>query len=138
MPDLKIWSQKELSKLKSNLDRLFDDFCSDFALDAVRRKSGECAFFDDHERVVARIDIPEGMDVDSLKLQVTERSIIVQGRSEQLSANAVHRSTFHRELRLPCRIRPDDVKASFEKGRLEISLPKCGCPEVRTVQIERR
>lgn len=138
MPDLKIWSQKEISKLKSNLDRLFDDFCADFTLPSARAAREPTIYVDDGDRLIARLEIPDSMDTDSLRLQVTERTIIIQCRSVQVSGNALRRNTFRKELRLPCRILPDDVKARFDKGILEVSMPKCACPVVRNVHIERR
>lgn len=139
MPDLRIWSSKEISKLKEDMDRMFDDFCTDFALSSTRQSLADgIVIREQGDTMIVEIEIPSGMDSDSVQLQVAERHLQVLGTMEFQTPAGRERTSFRRELRLPCRIVPDAVTAVFTQGVLKIEMPRCGCPSAQIVRIERR
>jgi len=138
MPDLRIWSQRELTKLKRDIDRLFDDFCSDFDLPRTGSSVvGGIRFRMDDTRLLARLRLPEGMDSDDIAISVNDDVMVIEGRHQMSGPGVSGTQVFRKRVNLPCRIRPEDVKASFRESMLEIEMPRCGCSTVRTIRIEK-
>ncbi|WP_147821504.1 Hsp20/alpha crystallin family protein [Salidesulfovibrio onnuriiensis] len=138
MPDLKLWSQTELEKLKRNVDRLFDDLCRDFDLPSMHhRVVGDLKFFEQGGELVATMKI-SNMDPDDLMITVHDRRLFIAAETEEREGGRTERRMFRREVRLPCRVDPEDVKAVFDDGILEIRLPRCKNPHGRIVRIVRK
>lgn len=138
MPDLKLWSQTELEKLKRNVDRLFDDLCRDFDLPSMHHQVvGDLKFFEKGGELVATMKI-EGMDPDDLMVTVQEHRLLIAGEAEVREGPCSERRMFQREVRLPCKVDPEDVKAVFDDGMLEISLPRCKNPQGRVVRVVKK
>jgi HSP20 family protein len=136
MPNLKLWSQSELEKLKRNVDRLFDDFCSDFELPAMHdRMAGDLVFSNEHGEFVARMEIP-GMKADDLVVTVHDGRMVISGEAECESGGTRTHRMFKKEVRLPCRVDAAEVRAVFEGGILEIHLPQCRNPYGHLVRVD--
>jgi len=138
MPDLKLWSQSELEKLKRNVDRLFDDLCSDFELPAISdRVAGDLVFSRRQGVFVARMEIPD-VTPDDVVVTIHDGRMIISGETEYEDEHRKERRLFKREVLLPCRVEASDVRAFYENGVLEIQLPQCRNPYGYLVRIGRK
>ena len=125
MADLKRWSRDEISRMRREMDRLFDELCSDFDLPVmVCRMAGDLCLREEDDILVVRLELGN-MNPDNVNVSVRERRLVISAESARETPSRRQSQTFRKELRLPCVIDPSGVKAEFNDGILEVRLPKC-------------
>lgn len=141
MADLILWKDRELKQLKMEMDRMVKDFFRDFGTSVFDEVYGEAVMVDIKEKsdtVVITAQLP-GMAAEDLDVAVSPDVLIIGGlRKETLQGEGgrVERSRkFSNRIKLPCRIEPDKVQASYADDLLEIVLPKCSSGTFRKVEI---
>jgi len=141
MADLILWKDKELRQLRNEMDEMIKDFFRDFGTSVFEEVRGEAMLMDMVEKnssVVVTIQLP-GVEADDLDLAVSPESLVLTGtRTEVLDrkGSRFERSRkFSNSIKLPCRIEPDQVRASYQDNILEIVLPKCRASVFRKVKI---
>ncbi|HYC82829.1 MAG TPA: Hsp20/alpha crystallin family protein [Solirubrobacterales bacterium] len=128
---------RELDTLQGDVNRLFDSFFGRRA-DATagaRRWIPAMDLVETDDSLVLRADLP-GMDRDDIEVEVKDGVLTVAGErkaeheTQREGYHRVERSfgRFSRSLGLPRGVDPSAVTASFERGVLEVRLPK---PEER-------
>jgi HSP20 family protein len=136
---------RELNSLQSEMNRLFNTF-----FDApppgnggsVRRWVPAMDLVETQDAFVLRADLP-GLDEGDISIQLENSLLTVSGERkaehEQQGEGyyRVERATgaFARSLTLPDGVDPDAVSASFDKGVLEIRVPKPEQAKPRKVEI---
>lgn len=138
MADLKRWSHDEISRMRSDVDRLFDDLCADFNLPSMFcRMAGDLTLEEEGDALLVRLELGN-MDPDDVHVSVMDRqlSIVAETRESGPGHASTHR--FHKELRLPCRIDTGGVRAEFADGVLVVRLPKCAVQSGQQVAISRK
>lgn len=124
MPNLKLWGEQELLKLRNDMDRLFDSLCSDFGLPCIQEGGRrELTLKEDAESIILRAELP-GFAAQDVQVTVHERSIEMELRKRQEHGGIVHSSKARRRLELPCQVLPEKATASFSDGVLEVVMPK--------------
>jgi HSP20 family protein len=133
---------KELDLLQGDMNRLFDTFFQGRGLgagsggnSAGRRWIPPMDLVEADDEYVLRADLP-GLDRDDLEIEVKDNVLTISGerRAEHEDRKeGYHRverafGRFSRSLDLPEGIDPSGVKADFERGVLEVRIPK---PEER-------
>jgi HSP20 family protein len=127
---------RELDSLQSDVNRLFDGFFGRNASPSTGRRwipAMDLVETDDH--LVLRADLP-GIDRDDIAIEVKDNVLTIAGeRRDQHEEkdegfHRVERSfgRFSRSLDLPGEIAADKVDAKFDRGVLEVRIPK---PEER-------
>jgi HSP20 family protein len=101
--------------------------------------------FEKDNRLVTRVDLP-GIKKDDVKVDVSDGYLTISGerkRETEEKKDRLYRTereygSFYRAIALPDGIKPEDVKASFAEGVLEVSVPLPARAEQqpRRVQIE--
>ena len=98
--------------------------------------------YDDGDNYYVRAEIP-GMKKESLDITATHEQLVVQGerpdnREEDVSYHRRERDhgTFNRSFRLPQRVDPSKVEASYKNGVLEITVPRAAEAKPRKVEIQ--
>ena len=79
-----------------------------------------------------------------MHVSVTDESLTIRGekredtleKGENYERTTRKQQSFSKTIALPCRVKPEEVKASFKDGLLEIILPKCAPAEPLGVKIE--
>ena len=138
MADLKLWSQGEISRMRKEMDRLFDDLCLDFDLPAmVCRMTGDLELYEEGNTLVARMEMGN-LNPDDVDVSVFERLLVISAKSEMKNGHRLEKQTFRKELKLPCLVLPGDVEAEFKEGVLEVRLPKCPNQSGQIVTIIRK
>jgi HSP20 family protein len=134
---------RELDTLQSDVNRLFDAFFGGREANAAMRRwvpAMDLVETDDH--LVLKADLP-GLDQGDVEIEVKDNVLTVSGerRTEQEgSSNGYHRversyGRFSRSLSLPQGVDADQVQAEFDKGVLEVRIPKPAERKPHRVQI---
>ena len=133
---------RELDTLQSDLNRVFDTFFGWTQNDATRRWIPAMDLVEADDHLVLKADLP-GLDKDDVEIEIKDNVLTVSGerKTERAdSSNGYHRverayGRFSRSLSLPEGIAADQVQADFDKGVLEVRIPKPAERKPHRVQI---
>jgi HSP20 family protein len=128
---------RELDTLQGEVNRLFDTFFGNGQSSATgaRRWVPAMDLVEREDALVLKADLP-GLDRDDVNIEVKDRVLTVSGTRESEHSDKsegfyrVERAFggFSRSLSLPEGVDADKVSATFDKGVLEVTIPK---PEER-------
>jgi HSP20 family protein len=116
------WSP--MRDLRQEIDRLFDDASAGEAwapaIDVVR----------DDGKITVRADVP-GVKPEEIEIEVDDDVLTISGRheeeKEEKKENYLRRErrvgSFSRSIRLPAGVASDDIEATCEDGKLEVTIP---------------
>jgi HSP20 family protein len=130
---------RELDTLQGDVNRLFDSFFGRrdgaAAANGSRRWIPAMDLVETEDQLVLRADLP-GVDRDDVDIEVKDGVLTVSG--ERRAEHEEKREGFHRversfgrfsrSLELPQGVEAESVRANFERGVLEVRMPK---PEER-------
>ncbi len=120
MSELKIWCHAELTRIRAETDQLVEALCCDLGLSAPPAgRRGEVRVSEQDDAVTVTADLP-GMAPEDVSVTALEPTVLVIAGSGRHFPGG-----FSKQIRLPCRIRPEEARASFEDGVLTVRLPKC-------------
>jgi HSP20 family protein len=146
MVELILWKDEQMKKLRKDMDHLFNRVWSGFGISRIPSEIVGMPSMDLSETkdtITVTADLP-GIQPEDLNITLTEDRLTIQGRKTQETVDegdTHHRvertfGSFSRSLRLPCKIRKEDVKATYEDGTLRIEMPKCEPDKPHTVKVE--
>jgi HSP20 family protein len=148
MFELTLWKDQEMRKFRQDMDRLFDRMCNGFGFSALPREFVNLPRFhlsQTEDTVTLEVETP-GVDPDDLEISVTADTLILKGRKREESRDESREEkwvkgrydAFSRALRLPCKIKPDEVEASYGNQVLKIVMPKSRPEQPRDVRVKVR
>ena len=119
----------------SEINRLFDTLFEPGNANRAQRWAPAMDLVEGDDHFLLKADLP-GLGEDDVSIEIRDNALTISGerKSEQEHKEhgwyRVERSTgrFSRSLTLPEGVDPDGVTAEFDKGVLEVSIPK---PEER-------
>jgi HSP20 family protein len=129
--------------LQREIDRLFEDFSPNFAggrdLSEVRCRMD---LADTKDGVELTVELP-GLDEKDVEVSVNDGLLTVSGEkkfeTEQQDKNyrLVERGygSFSRSIALPEGVKPDDIKATLNKGVLKVVVPTPAKPEAKKIAV---
>jgi HSP20 family protein len=134
---------RELDTLQTDVNRVFDAFFGDRTANGTTRRwvpAIDLVETDDH--FVLRVDLP-GLDKDDVEIEVKDGLLTVSGERKaehEERKDGYHRverayGSFSRSLSLPQGVDADQVQAHFDKGVLEVRIPKPAERKPHRVQI---
>jgi HSP20 family protein len=141
MTELIIWKNREMDKMRREVDRLFNRMWGDFGSSLF---SGPCMDISETEDIVViRVELP-GVDPDDVRISVTDRTLSLSGekkvkkvmRGEQFYRVERRFGSFSRKIDLPCSVEVEEIKATYENGVLMIVMPKCKARNGSRVQVK--
>jgi HSP20 family protein len=146
MSELTLWKEKEMTKLRRDIDRLFNRFCYDFGLPfTLDDMAGAAAFnlSETDDQLILEAKLP-GMKPEDMDISVTDDALSINGqvREETVKEDAQYQrverrsGSFSRRIPLPCKVKIDDITATYKDGTLKITMPKCEGEAARGVQIK--
>lgn len=137
MPNLTSWGTSELQRLKQDMDSLFECLCSDYGIPSVC-KVIDCTpameMIEEGDSLIVRTSMP-GFESEDLEVLVSETSMKISGTKKIQLKNGTQSKFFSKEIPLPCRVDPDQVKAVFKEGKLEITLNKNNVKPMKNICI---
>jgi HSP20 family protein len=134
---------RELGSLQSEMNRLFNTaFDSGPSGPAMRRWVPAMDLVESGEEFVLRADLP-GMSEEDIEIELEDGTLTVSGErkaeheAREEGFHRVERSfgAFSRSLTLPKGVDADAVSASFDRGVLEIRIPKPEARKPRRISI---
>ncbi|MCK4785433.1 MAG: Hsp20 family protein [Desulfobacteraceae bacterium] len=147
MSGLILWKDQEMSKLRRDIDRLFDRCRSDFG---VCRFLGEVSegfsikLTESEDTLIVRAEL-EGVNPENLDVSITNDILLTIRGEKKIGTDeesgyyhSVKRrfTSFTRTFRLPCRVRVGEIKATYKKGILNIIMPKWKPQKARGIKVE--
>lgn len=125
---------RELDSFQSDMNRLFDSFFSRREANGssyARRWIPAMDLVETDEDLVLRADLP-GLDRDDIEIEVKDNTLTVSGERKgehEEKGEGFYRverafGRFSRSLGLPQGIDPGAVRAGFDRGVLEVRIPK--------------
>jgi HSP20 family protein len=135
---------REVDFMQSEMNRVFDAFFGRGVGNGGRARRWVPAMdlVEQNDELVLRADLP-GLDRDDVTIEVKDNALTVTGERKaehEEKAEGFHRverayGSFSRSLTLPEGIDADAVTAEFDKGVLEVRIPKPEQRKPHRVQI---
>src|SRR3954453_1361240 len=135
---------RELDSLQSDMNRLFDRFFDTRSNGngGSRRWIPAMDLAETEDHLVLRGDLP-GLTEDDIEIEIKDSVLTVSGERKtenEAKREGYHRverafGTFSRSLTLPQGIDADRIEAAFDKGVLEVRIPKPAEAKPTRVQI---
>lgn len=138
---------REMATLQNEVNRLFGTFFDTptgaVSGNGIRRWMPAMDLVETEDHFVLRADLP-GMSEEDVAIEVQDRTLTLSGerRAEHESKDEGYyrleraSGTFARSLTLPEGVDADAIAASFDKGVLEVRIPKPEEVKPRRVSIE--
>jgi len=127
---LTLWTNKEISKLKRDMDCLYDRMCRDFGISQLMdslREGPLVNITETKDSFVVKADLPD-LGPEDLNVSVTDDLLIIKGeKGKKISykTDGVQQiESFSSRVRLPSRVKIENVRAKYKEGVLEIVQPK--------------
>jgi HSP20 family protein len=144
-------SSRELSSLQAEMNRLFQTFFDTPASGSgsgsggnsgLRRWRPPMDLVETEDHFVLRADLP-GVDENDVKVELEDSVLTISGErrhEQEVKQGGYYRierasGNFARQLTLPDGVDADAVEASFDKGVLEVRIPKPAEHQPRRVAI---
>jgi HSP20 family protein len=136
---------RELNTLQSEMNRLFNtafDGPSGASGGSLRRWMPAMDLLESGDDFVLRADLP-GMSEEDVKIELEDSTLTISGErkaeheSEGEGYYRVERASgsFQRSLTLPKGVDPEAVSAKFDRGVLEVRIPKPAERKPRRIEI---
>jgi HSP20 family protein len=135
---------REVDTLQDDLNRLFDNFFTSRsqARGTTQRWLPAMDLVESGNEYILRADLP-GMERDDVQLELKDNVLTLSGRREAEHEEKhqgfyrVERAfgSFSRSLELPGGIDPGSLKAEFDRGVLEVRIPKPPQEQPRPIEI---
>ncbi|HPA13797.1 MAG TPA: Hsp20/alpha crystallin family protein [Desulfobacterales bacterium] len=146
MPELIIWKDREIDKLKRDMERLMFRLRKDFGMPFFKGIAGQVPSIDLSEtesELIIKAKIA-GLNPEDLDIVISGDMLTIKGELKQefvKESENYHRTerrhgSFARTIQIPCRIRTEDVEASYKDEILTIVMPKCKPEKAPAVKIK--
>ena len=141
---------RELSSMRKQMDRLFEDMLSvnDDNWMGLHNMGGmwtpAVEIEEKDAELILKAAIP-GIDVKDLEVEVTEDRVTISGEHKEESTEDKDKNYFHSEFHygkfqrtipLPVAIKTEEIKSDFEKGVLTLTLPKVEDAPKKSVKVK--
>ncbi len=146
MPELIVWKNKRMDKLRRDMDRICTKVCDEFGIPLFLETPAELpsiSVSETEDSVILRAEVPD-IKPEDLDISITDDTLRIRGEKRQerveeergIKRTERRYGSFSRTLQLPCRIDLDDVKATYREGILSIVMPKCKPEQVREIKVK--
>jgi HSP20 family protein len=138
------WSPlRELDRFRRDFDDLFDRLLGGRFSRQSPGHGPALESYVDNGKLIVRADLP-GIDPKDVEITADGDQLTIRAKREQQreekGRDFIHREvvygSFERKLRLPGGVNPDEIKASYQNGVLELSVPLPEQSRTRKVPIQ--
>jgi len=136
---------RELSRMREDMDKLFEDFFSTRPertglLEGAWHPSVDISETDDE--IIAKAELP-GLTHDDINISLTDSILTLKGEKKQEKEDKgenYHRvernyGSFQRTFTLPASVQSENTKAAFRNGVLTINIPKTEEAKPKEIKI---
>lgn len=145
MSELILWMDKEINKMRRDMDRLFRESWSEIGIGLFQERVSQhirLETFMTEEAFIIRAVLP-GIDPKDLDISVKDYQLTIKGCKKEETADNDYCKQMARKLRsfyktvpLPFKAVPEEIKATLNANILNIQIPRRDMREKRTVRIE--
>ena len=146
MSELILWMDKEINKMRRDMDRLFRESWPEIGISLFQEKVSlqiQVETFLSEEAFIIRALIP-GIDPDNLDISVKDYQLTIKGRKkeETVEGDGFYRQmvrklkSFHRTVPLPFKTTPEKIKATLNSDLLNIHIPRQNHEQKCRIEIE--
>jgi HSP20 family protein len=132
----------EAARMSSQASQAAKKILGDVTSEFGETKSLEIAaiyLLETDDELVALVALP-GASKEKIDLRVTEDSLYVEAKANPREGRYLRREIntmgLKREIKLPVEVKPEQVRASFKDGILEVRLPKLVIVNAKRVQVD--
>jgi len=132
----------EAAKMSSQASQAAKRILGEMAAEMADKKGFDVPsidLIDTNQEIIARVAMP-GASKESIDLRVTEDSLSVDAKAESFEGRIIRREMsplgFKRDIKLPLEVKPEQVRAQFVNGILEVHLPKVVVVNPTSVRVE--
>lgn len=132
----------EAARMSSQASQAAKKILGDVTSEFGETKSLDLAAIDlleTDDELIALVALP-GASKEGIDLRVTEDSLYVDAKANPREGRYLRREIntlgMKREIKLPVEVKPEQVRASFKDGILEVSLPKLVIVNAKRVQVD--
>lgn len=143
MPELILWKNQHINRLKKDIDSMFDRFCGEYGITSAHRVIKRMPSFDLTDTgtsLILLVVLPE-VDPDNIELSITGDLLHLNGKIQRniMDGSNYYRTfeSFTRTIKIPCRIEVDEVKAVYENGVLKVVMPRTPQEKTRIIKIRK-
>ena len=138
------WSPfRELDRFRRDFDDLFDRFLGDRLSRQSPGNGPALESYVANGKLIVRADLP-GIAPKDVEITATGDQLTIRGKREQQreekGRDFIHREvtygSFERVVKLPGGVNPDEIKASYNNGVLELTVPLPEQSRTRKVPIQ--
>jgi HSP20 family protein len=138
------WSPfRELDRFRRDFDDLFDRFLGGRPSRQSFGNGPALESYVDSGKLVVRVDLP-GIDPKDVQITATGNQLTIRGTREQQreekGRDFIHREvaygSFERTVKLPGEVNPDEIKAVYNNGVLELTAPLPEQSRTRKIPIQ--
>ncbi|MDK2926663.1 MAG: hypothetical protein PWR31_353 [Bacillota bacterium] len=135
---------QDLWQVREEVNRLFDHTLSRYPALAGRRGWQPAVdMYEDEKEVVVKAEIP-GVEPKDVDITVTADSLSLRGelkeereeREDGYIRSERRFGQFYRTLTLPAEVKPEEAKATFKNGVLEVRVPKAAEGRTKGVKVK--
>ncbi|MBW1697282.1 MAG: Hsp20/alpha crystallin family protein [Deltaproteobacteria bacterium] len=146
MTELILWKNRELERLRRDIERVFRRCCVGFGVPLSLMEFPEAFsvnLTETGQDLILTARLP-GMKPEDMDISVTENSLTIKGQTEEEILDEgdfyqrVERrfGSFSRTISLPCRVKVDEIEATYKAGILKITMPKQQKEASRGIRID--
>lgn len=132
----------EAARMSSQASQVAKKILGDMTCDVGESKGYDWAavdLLDTDEELIALVALP-GASKENIDLRATEDSLYVETKANPRAGKYLRREISpigqKRDLKLPVEVKPEQIKASFKDGILEVHLPKLVVVNAQRVRVE--
>jgi HSP20 family protein len=138
------WSPfRGLDRFRRDFDELLDRFLGGRLSRQAPSSGPALESYVDNGRLIIRADLP-GIDPKDIEITASSDQLIIRGKREQQreekERDFIYREVeyggFERLVKLPGGVNPDQIKASYQNGVLELTVPLREQSQTRKVPIQ--
>lgn len=126
--------ERSIAELRNRMNDMFNNIAEETSYSEPLQKTDWVPDFDvleDKDDIIVDIDLP-GMSAEEINLSISGNVLYVSGKRERKigredeNYHIIGRNygSFNTKIRLPASVEPDNTKATYKDGVLNIRLPK--------------
>jgi HSP20 family molecular chaperone IbpA len=123
MPDLKIWCDQEFERLKSETDRLFDNFYKEFGLSRMPAGRMDISMQNEGDSLLLHLRM-QGFSEMDIALDLSETHLTISCKREHKTPAASSVEVFTRKVPIPAGLAVEEAAALMHGDHLEIIIPR--------------
>jgi HSP20 family protein len=135
MPNLKIWSEQELARMREDVDQLFDNLRRDLGLPGRGcAMIGRARLYEEKDAYLIQMEVP-GCPPEELDVNLREQELLVVFQRRDRIDHARRTTSCSQRLKLPGPVKVEGAEARCSEGVLSIRAPKLRRPLGRRVPV---